>query len=286
MLQANTSSVLMSVYHRVSPEELHQCLESLTAQSRQPSQIVIVIDGPVAAELSTLLEDFQKASPEQVTLVPLAENGGLVAALNAGMSHCSGDWVLRMDADDIALPQRFELQLGLLEAEPNIDVLGSAMLEFDSDPRHPERLKPVLQSHEEITQNLGLRNPINHPTACIRKSHLEKVGGYPELHLLEDYFLWAKLLNNGATFKNLAEPLYLFRFDDQTLERRGGASNFSNEVWLRRWMYKEKLINLPVLCLTTALQIVLRFAPLFVRRFLWRRSRKPYSKSIQLAETI
>lgn len=276
----------MSMYHRVEPEALRQCLASLTAQTRQPDQIVIVIDGEVPTPLSKLIDEFQNSNPERVSLVPLAVNGGLITALNTGLLHCSCDWILRMDADDIALPHRFELQLGLLEAESNIDVLGSAMLEFESNPRQPDRLKPVLESHDEIARSIGTRNPINHPTVCIRKRFLEEAGGYPELELLEDYFLWAKLLKLGANFRNLSEPLYLFRFDDQTLQRRGGTSNFDNEVWLRRWMYREKLISLPTLCLTTLLQVVLRLSPLGVRRFLWRRSRQTATHSIELPTDI
>jgi glycosyltransferase involved in cell wall biosynthesis len=281
-----TSSVLVSVYHCVEPEALRQCLASLKAQTRQPDQIVIVIDGEVSTALSELIDGFQNSNSDQTCLVPLAVNGGLITALNTGLWHCSGDWILRVDADDIALPHRFERQLGLLEEDSNIDVLGSAMLEFESDPRKPDRLKPVLESHDEIANSIGIRNPINHPTVCIRKRFLEEAGGYPELELLEDYFLWGKLLKLGATFRNLPEPLYLFRFDDQTLQRRGGASNLDNEVWLRRWMYREKLISLPTLCFATMLQIVLRLAPLNIRRFLWRRSRQIATHSIELPQDI
>ena len=279
-----SNSVLMSVYGQVSPEELNQCLRSLKTQTRQPDQTVIVMDGPLPEPLHQLLKAYQAYQEHAVELVPIAKNQGLIHALNTGLKHCRGEWVIRMDADDIALPTRFEVQLAMLESQPDIDVLGCSMLEFDIDPTRPSRLKPALQTHAEIAAGLPFRNPINHPTACIRKARLDSVGGYPGLALLEDYYLWSKLLIGGARFCNITEPLYLFRFDDKTLTRRGGKRNFRNEIWLRRWMYDNGLMSYPRFCLFVCIQSILRFAPLAIRRFLWEKSRQPYRGEVQLPD--
>lgn len=276
----------MSVYHGVRDTELAQCLASLAAQTRQPDQTVIVVDGPVPESLLLQLKDFKVKQTQAVELVELKENRGLIHALNTGLQHCRGEWLIRMDADDIALPHRLELQLTTIESNPDLDVLGSAMLEFEDDPRNPVRLKPVLQSHDEIRAGLPLRNPINHPTACIRRASLDAIGGYPSLPLLEDYYLWSQLLVNGAKFQNLPEPLHLFRFDDATLGRRAGAGNFRNEIWLRYWMYQKQIISYPRYCLFVLIQSILRFAPLSIRRLLWNHSRKPFAAKILLPDTI
>ena len=277
-----TASVLMSVCHRVEPEELKTCLKSLSWQTRVADQVVIVMDGPLPESLTNLLNEFEQNSESNVKLVPLPTNLGLTNALNAGLTHCSGDWLLRMDADDISLPNRFEKQLAYIEAHPDTDVLGTALFEFNEDPQNPENTKPVLQNHEEIARSIALRNPINHPTVCLRKQALVDQGGYPELPLMEDYYLWSKLLKAGARFKNLDEPLYLFRFDDATLDRRSGTANFKNEVWLRRWMKQQGLITYPLLWMAITLQVVLRFAPRSVRRWLWRKSRSPAGVTLDL----
>ncbi len=274
-----TASVLMSVYHRVPVDELKACLQSLKWQTHAPDQIVIVIDGPVSNELDQTLIYFQQLysqqeGPTEVTLVRQAENLGLTAALNAGLEHCRGDYILRMDADDLSMPTRFEAQLSFLDANPAIDVLGTALYEFSTEPHQPRRIKPVKVRHEEIASSLGIRNPINHPTACIRRERLISAGGYLDLPLLEDYYLWSRLLRNGAKFHNLAAPLYLFRFDDETLVRRNGWENFKREVWLRKWMYQQNLISLPTLVFAASVQCVLRFAPVFLQRWLWKRSRQ------------
>jgi glycosyltransferase involved in cell wall biosynthesis len=277
-----TASVLMSVYHRVVAEELSACLQSLLWQTRPADQIVIALDGPLPETLLQTLESFQKDATSQVELVKLPSNVGLTGALNAALPLCTGEWLLRMDADDIALPDRFEKQLAFVETHSNVDVLGTALYEFSHEPSNPEKTKPVIREHAGIAGSIGLRNPINHPTVCVRKQLIEDQGGYPDLPLLEDYYLWARLLKAGARFHNLDEPLYLFRFDDSTLDRRSGTENFKNEVWLRRWMKQEGLISPSTLWAAAVLQVVLRFAPNGLRRWLWHRSRTATNLTLDL----
>ena len=277
-----TCSVLMSVYSRVSSTELSQSLRSIDWQTRAPDQIVIVIDGPVSNDIRSQLDSFKANNKVPVELVVIEHNLGLTAALNEGLKHCSGEWLIRMDADDLSLPTRFEMQLGYLEAHPEIDLLGTALLEFGDDPNRPTKIKPVKSDHDAMAGSMGLRNPINHPTVCVRKQSIVDVGGYPELPLLEDYFLWSKLVLNGARLHNLETPLYLFRFDDNTLTRRGGGENFKNEIWLRRWMRERGLITFPAYCTAVSLQLVLRFSPLFFQRWLWHRSRTATTQHLDL----
>jgi len=165
-------------------------------------------------------------------------------------------------------------QLDYIEKHENTDVLGTAMLEFENDPNKPSRLKPTVSNHLDILAQLPLRNPINHPTVCIRKRLLLDVGGYPNLHLLEDYFLWAKMIHHGAQFHNLPEALIHYRFDESTLTRRRGSDNFNNECKLRWWIYRHGLSGIVKLILGIGLQVILRFSPLSLQRFLWHASRR------------
>jgi len=276
-----TASILMSLYHRVDVTALQLCLSSLANQTRLPEQFVIIRDGPLDKALERCLDAFREQFPDRVSLVTLEENQGLIKALNAGLAYCQGDWIMRMDADDVAVPERVQTQLEFLRDHPDTDVLGSAMLEFDTDPTLPLRLKPVVEHHDEIKAQLPFRNPINHPTVCIRKSRLQSVNGYPALHYLEDYFLWVMLFRSGARFRNLSAPLHLYRFDTGTLVRRAGSLNFRNECKLRWWMFKHDMIGPLTLGLVVSLQLVLRFAPLPLRRFLWHISRQPVAPAQQ-----
>jgi len=178
-----------------------------------------------------------------------------------------------MDADDIAHHDRFRHQLAFMEAHPGVTVLGTQMTDFTNSPEHPLPSKRMPISHHKIRVNLPWRNPINHPTVCYRRDAVIEIGGYPELEFLEDYFLWSKLIVSGYRCHNLDLPLLYYRFDDATLGRRSGSKNFINEVRLRWWLLKHDQCSVPTFVVTCVMQLVLRFAPIVLKRHLWRQSR-------------
>lgn len=127
-------SLLVSVYDGDRPDYLRRALRSATDdQTVRPGQVIIVQDGPVRSELGACLEEFQAASPIPVTLVPLERNSGLGPALNAGLAASWFDVIARMDADDIAMPHRFAVQMPLIA---DADIVGSGLLEFVGDTDH------------------------------------------------------------------------------------------------------------------------------------------------------
>lgn len=271
-----TASVIISVYYKEWPARLDACLESIVSQTRQPDEIILVKDGPLGMDLDHVIDRFLDRYPQLFKVISLPENLGLIAALNKALESCESDYVLRMDTDDIAMPERFERQLDYMASHPEVAVSGTAMYEFLEDPARP-RLKPVKVSHEAIVHQLPWRNPVNHPTVCFKTRAVKAAGGYPDLKYLEDYYLWAKLITLGFEFHNLPEPLHLYRFDDETLKRRSGWENFKNECTLRFWMYRHGLMGLPALLGVITLQVLLRCSPTGLQRRLWRATRQPVS---------
>jgi len=126
-------SLLIPVYANDQPEMLLRALTSTTTdQTLPPNEVVLVQDGPVSHELAAVIEAFRDSTPIPLTHVVLAENIGLAGALQAGLVKCTNDVVARMDADDVSLPHRFELQLPLI-AE-GYEYVGAAMFEYEDDP--------------------------------------------------------------------------------------------------------------------------------------------------------
>lgn len=271
-----TVSVLMCCFEGNNPRHLAAALNSLVNQKRLPDEIVLVEDGPLTEDIRTVVENLREQHPDLLKSVVMPENRGLVYALNRGLAECSGDIVVRMDTDDVSIPERLERQVGFLESHPEIGVVGSAMQEFVDSPEDPLREKPVKVTHDAIIRQLPWRNPINHPTVCYRRNLLPPKG-YPDLKFLEDYYLWCILIERGVRFANIAEPLVLYRFDDETLQRRSGWINFRNEVYLRKWMLQHGQVDLVRFSLVLCLQAVLRFSPTALQRFLWQSARKPIS---------
>ena len=271
---AERAVVLMSVYAREDPAHLDAALASVANQTRRPDKIVLVQDGPLGADLVQVIEKYRDSLGPLFETVALPTNQGLTRALNEGLQHCDGEFVLRMDSDDISPLDRFAKQLAYMAANPQIAVLGTAMLEFEESPEKPVRIKPVVAEHDAIAQRMPWRNPINHATCCYRTATVRQAGGYPELRFLEDYFLWAILLCRGARFHNLEEPLYLCRFDRQTLHRRAGWLNFRNECYLRWFLWRNARSGFMTLLAGCTMQLVLRLTPLGLRERLWNASRR------------
>ena len=214
-------SVLLSLYVKEQPSNLIQSPDSLFSQTLLPSEIILVKDGPLTSELDTVVSDYVQRYPI-LKVVVLKENQGLGKALNEGLKHCSYDLVARMDTDDVAKPDRFEKQLKVFQLYPDIDVVGAWIDEFEGTLNQVVSVRKVPEKHEEIAEYARKRCPINHPVVIFRKSAVLTAGGYLHFPLFEDYYLWVRMLMNGARFYNIQESLLLFRFSADMFKRRGG----------------------------------------------------------------
>jgi glycosyltransferase involved in cell wall biosynthesis len=248
------TSVLMSVYHRVDAGHFNLALASIFDQTRLPDEIVVVEDGPLTPELDGVLEAYSR-SDIPLLRVPLPENRGLAAALQRGLSATRHPWIVRMDADDVALPHRIEAQMGAV-ARGDVDVVGAAMIEFNGQLDNHVGIRSLPLHHADIAKYARINNPINHPTAVIRRTALDAVGGYRSVHLMEDYDLFARLLTRGFRFRNLADPVLLFRSGDSMFRRRVGRGMFRAERQLQRNLVDYGLVNRR----RAALNLVLRSA--------------------------
>lgn len=225
-------SLLLPVYAGDTPERLRRAVESNTVeQTRAPADVVVVQDGPVPPELDAELERLVRDSPVPVRLVRIPENRGLAHALRTALPSCSYDVVARADADDVAYPRRFELQLPLIEA--GADLVGASMHEIGDDEGTPLALRAAPVGAQRILAVSRRRNPISHPTVVLRRSAVERVGGYEDAPMAEDYWLWARMLHAGADVRNVAEPLVGYRVSAGSYERRGGYRVLRAELALQ-----------------------------------------------------
>jgi len=211
----------MSIYNKEKPEYFLECLKSIKGQSLQPTEVVIVEDGPLSDEIYAVLEDWQ--AELNIIRVPLLQNVGLGNALMHGLKACSYNLIARMDTDDLCHPERFEKQINIMK-DSSLDVCGSWISEFDVDPSKIESVRKLPEFHSNIKQYAKNKNPLNHPSVMFRLDKVLSVGGYENVKFFEDYFLWLKLLANKATFYNIQEPLVNMRAGMSQLSRRGGIN--------------------------------------------------------------
>ena len=213
-------SVLIAVYQSESAVHLEQALASVwDLQSVKPGEIVLVRDGPISSELESVISSWQFKLDEIFRTVSLSENKGLGAALKIGLSACKFELVARMDADDVALPERFEKQLSFLSNHPDVDILGSFVKEMSYLGDVGEiRSAPV--EHDDIAACLWA-SPMVHPTIMMRRSKVLEAGNYnPECRRRQDYELWFRCAEKDLKFHNLPEPLLQYRFGEHTHKKQ------------------------------------------------------------------
>jgi len=223
-------SVLMSIYKKEEPKYFNRAMQSIwDGQTVKPDEIVLVQDGPLTDRLYKAIDEWKEKIGESFKTVPLEKNVGLGEALNAGIKHCSYELIARMDTDDISISNRFEKQLKAFE-EKDIDVCSAFISEFEDDENQIISYRKLPENHEEIVKYSKMRNPLNHVTIMMKKSILEKSGGYKHMLWMEDYYLWIRMIMNNAKLYNLQETLVNVRAGSSMLVRRGGLSYVKAEV--------------------------------------------------------
>lgn len=232
----------MSLYSKERPDYLRQSFDSIFNQTLKPSEVILVEDGPLTEELYSVLDKYQEKYPE-LKRIPLLHNEGLGKALNEGLKHCSNELVARMDTDDICFPDRFEKQVSFMEQNPNIDISGGWIEEFEDTVDNIKSIRKVPSTHEEISIFIKSRNPLNHPSVMFRKSSVEKVGGYQHFPLFEDWYLWVRMFKDGAKFYNLQERLLHFRTSPDMFKRRSGVKYATDSAKFQWTLHKLGLIS-------------------------------------------
>lgn len=254
-------SVLMAVYHKDKAEHLRVAIESMLGQSVPPADFVLVCDGHLTQELDAMVRAFEAEYPALFQILRLAENRGLGAALRTGLPYCKFELVARMDADDIALPDRMEKQLAAMVACPRLSALGGQIGEFDEDPERVIAYRLVPTEEEKLREFLKYRSPMNHVTVVFRKSHVLRAGSYPDVPGFEDYCLWTRLIAAGGQLRNLPDVCCKVRVNDAMYARRGGMGYFRSTLRLERLLLETRNIYPVQFCKNLAVRF---FATLLI----------------------
>ena len=262
-------SLLLPVYRGDDAAFLRRAFDSATVeQTRRPDEVVLVQDGPVGDRIAEEIAKIEASTLVPVTVVRLAENVGLARALEAGLAVCQHAVVARADADDVSLPERFERQLPVIEA--GADLVGSALVEFEHDEEVLGETRVLPTDPIEIARYARFADPFNHPTVVYRKASVAAAGGYQDLHLMEDYLLFSRMIAGGARVANLAEPLVKYRIGAGSYARRGGRALLVSELALQRKLRGEGFTTRAQFLRNVLLRGGYRLVPEAVRRSSYR----------------
>jgi len=267
-------AVIMSVYQNDKLKFLSQSVQSILSQTYSEFDFFIVFDGPVSGEIDNYLTSLRD---DRIHLHRLEKNLGLANALNYLLVIIMADirykFIARMDADDISMDSRFELQRNFFLGNPTISCIGSWYQEIDESGNILSNQKlPV--THEEIKRFFLKRSPFAHPSVMFRREIIAKAGFYPTNTLrLEDYIFWSNAFKNGILFANIPEYLLQFRRDINFYRRRSGIRFGFNYIITRFKI--NKTLKAPVHIYFYSLCVgLIRMMPAFVLKYIYAIARR------------
>lgn len=262
----------MSVYRNDKPEDFRTAVESISVhQAVRPDEVLIVVDGPVPPKLQDEIKSLAKEISYSRVLWQ-RENQGLGKALRLGVENAKYELIARMDSDDIAAPDRFEKQLKAFEIDPTLSIIGGHITEFVDSPSNVVGKREVPSTHEEICKYMKTRCGFNHVTVMFRKSEVLRVGNYQDWFWNEDYYLWIRMMIGGCKFANIPEPLVNVRVGKDMYARRGGMKYFKSEAGIQKFMFNNKIINLPRYLFNVFIRFIIQVCmPNWLRGFVFKK---------------
>lgn len=202
---------------------LDAALGSVLAQTDPDFEVLAIDDGSSDGSAERLRE--WAARDARVRVLGLPESGGdLVAALRLGCEAARGRYLLRMDADDLAHPERLARSRALLESDPRLGVVGCLVRSFPEASLQSGRVRydawlNGLRRHEDMLRERFVESPLAHPSVLIRREALESVGGYRSFAGPEDYDLWLRMFAAGWRAEKVPAILHFWREGPERLSR-------------------------------------------------------------------
>ena len=262
-------SVLMSLYIKEKAKNFDECMQSMLRQTVLPSEIVIVLDGPISDELRVSVESYKSQNPKWIKVVENKVNKGLGPALADGVPACTYELIARMDTDDIAREDRFERQLQMFLNDSKLDICGSHIIEFEGNIENFLSKRDVPLTHKEIVKYQKQRSAFNHMTVMYKKSTVLRAGNYENCPLMEDDMMWTRMIIAGAKCANVDDYLVYARTGFEMIERRGGWAYYKkyksgrkrilNTGYISKWDYYK----------TVFVQFIVALVPKKVRLFIF-----------------
>jgi len=262
-------SVLTTVYKKEIPENLRRSILSCYQQTVKPKEIMLICDGELTEALNEEIDLLKKEIPILV-VYRLPKNLGLGPTSRFGVKKCQTELIARMDSDDYCDKTRFEKQLKVFEENPNLIMVGSNILEKNTEFT---ALKKVPETTDEIRQFSKLRNPFNNPSTMMKKEYILKSGNYRDFRYLEDYDLTMRLLHDNPTkdFYNIQEPLVVMQTNGSTYARRGGLLYVKMDFILQLELYHRGDIHLLEFLRNILLRNIIRILPNQFRIWIYKR---------------
>ena len=206
-------SVIMSIYNE-SASDLSAAVDSILNQTYQDFEFLIVCDNPDNEALIRLIQGYAQKD-QRVRLIQNEQNIGLAMSLNKAAAEATGEYLFRMDADDIACPTRMMEQYEEM-IRNDLDLVSSGYDVIDENSRIIRRDIGFHQD-ETMRSSIPYQVTIHHPTVMMKKSFFDAVGGYRNYICAQDYDLWLRMWYANGRMKNLNKALLQYRVRENSI---------------------------------------------------------------------
>lgn len=255
-------SVLMSVYKSEKADYLDRALKSIyTDQTMKPDEIILVQDGPIGEDLCNIIKKWKAELSDKMIILVNETNIGLTRSLIRGIGSAQGKYIARMDTDDVALPHRFQMQFEYMERHLDIDVLGGAIQEFNSESENlGVRSYPL--NNEDSVAYIHKGSPVAHPAAMIRKRMFEEGVMYNSTYrTTQDLALWFDVLASGHKIANLPDIILKFRREKNVYRRRANMVDSKMELNIHLKGIRKLFGFSPIKCIYPLARYSIRLLP-------------------------
>lgn len=201
----------MAVYNE--PKDfIDASIQSILSQSFSDFEFIIISDNPYCVELKEILCKYASLD-DRIRIIENTENIGLARSLNKGIETASGEYIARMDADDISLSNRLKEELFYMENNKDIDVVSCNKIYIDEKGNEIGFGESLCLSVEKIRRILCYCNIVLHPGVLMRKSSVDRIGGYRNFPTSQDRDLWCRMISNGMKIGILDKRLLKYRIN-------------------------------------------------------------------------
>jgi len=265
-------AILLPVYKKDKVDYLSKAVESIVMQTYRNFHVYIGVDGPVGEDIDEYISMIEKKS--KISIIRFEENRGLACVLNDLLDICfkeGYEFIARMDADDIAEPSRFEIQMKYMEQHPGVDVISGGIIEIDDEGKSRNKKVILPQTHEECYRLFATRNPLAHPAVLFRKTFFDKAGVYnPSYKRNQDTILWWNGFKNGCIFGNVPDVILKFRVTDSMLGNRRGGYEYAKRTFKDRMTINKELGYGVKAFVFAVFMFVFTISPLWVKKLAYK----------------
>ncbi|CDE69487.1 MAG: glycosyltransferase [Clostridium sp. 44_14] len=237
-MEAPLVSILMSTYNE-TPKELDESINSILHQTYSNFEFLIINDNPNNCELEETLKTYVDS---RIRIIRNEKNLGLVKSLNAGLKLCEGQYVARMDADDISRQSRIQDELLYLKKN-HLDMIGSYIETIDE---HGETIKSLMrfpEKHNQIAKFMRWGSCSCHPTWFLKREVCLKLHGYRKTPHCEDYDFMLRAINNGYKIGNIPKVELSYRIRKSGVSKSHEAEQFLLRDYLAQNMKRIDLLT-------------------------------------------